>query len=88
MEDVELLMTDEFEVFSMAVKFVREQKKMAQEDFKVIYDKFKAEMAEMDKKVAEAQETWETFKSGRVKAQAQAQAKPKAKPEVKPEKKK
>lgn len=64
MNEVELLLSDEFVEFSTKVKEIHEAKKAKQLEFKAVYDKYKADVQVMDDAAKSLQEIFETWKSG------------------------
>ena len=62
MEELEILLTDEYVEFARVVKDTHDKKKEKQEEFKVVYDNFKNEMKEYDSDVATAQNRFEAWK--------------------------
>jgi hypothetical protein len=71
MEDVELLLSDEFAAFTDAIKSIREHKKEEQEKFKELYEEYKSKMDVFEQEANAAQKKWEEWKSSQgVKSQA------------------
>jgi hypothetical protein len=67
-DEVELLLSDEFVAFSGKIADIHKQKKQCQEEFKKIFDSYKASMSEFEKAAAEAQNEWETWKTSAAEA--------------------
>ena len=63
MQEIELLLSDEFGSFSQTVDGIREAKKNLEEEFREQFAEYKSRMAEYDKDVVKAQEVWEAWKS-------------------------
>jgi hypothetical protein len=62
MEELELLLTDEFIGFSAKIAEIHQKKKVAQEEFKKVFDAYKAGIAQLDADAKEAQQAWEDWK--------------------------
>ena len=63
MEEVDILLTDEYVEFAKKVADIHTKKKTNQAEFKEVYDKFKADLAALDVEVAEEQSKFESWKS-------------------------
>ncbi|MCK9458384.1 MAG: hypothetical protein M0R80_01925 [Proteobacteria bacterium] len=62
MENVELLLSDEFVKFSAKIAELHAEKKEKTASFKSVHEAWKNEMAELDKEAKEAQDEWEEWK--------------------------
>ena len=63
MEDVELLLSDEFAEFTATINGIHGEKKTEQENFKILYEQFKAKMDGFEKQAKTAQDKWESWKA-------------------------
>ena len=63
MENIEHLLTEEYVAFSQKIASIVAQKKTAQEDFKKLYDAFKAEVATLDQAAQALVTEWEDWKA-------------------------
>ena len=75
MEDIELLLSDEFAEFTVTISKIRENKKVEQEKFKELYEQYKTKMEAFEKQASTAQEKWEAWKTSQG-AKAQSAEKP------------
>lgn len=66
----ELLLTQEYNDFSMKVSQAFNEKKRLEEEFKAKFEKYKAQKAEIEKKVKEANDEWEEWKNRQMGATA------------------
>lgn len=64
MNEIDMLLSDEFVEFSGKIKELHERKKTKQSEFKALYDKFKAEVQAMDDEAKGLQKDFETWKDG------------------------
>jgi DNA-binding transcriptional regulator YiaG len=78
MEDIELLLSDEFATFTATINEIREKKKVEQESFKELYEAYKAKMEAFEKQARTAQKEWEAWKVSQGGAKAQTAEKPKS----------
>lgn len=62
MNEQEMLLSDEFVEFSRAVAAVHEEKKTLEEEFKKLFDDYKAKKKSFETRVAEASAKWEEWK--------------------------
>jgi hypothetical protein len=62
MNEVELLLTDEFAVFTKAVAAVVEEKKVLEEEFKKYFEDYKSKKTVLENKVVTANAKWEDWK--------------------------
>jgi hypothetical protein len=62
MNEVELLLTDEFAVFTKAVAAVVEEKKILEEEFKKYFEDYKSKKTVLENKVVTANAKWEDWK--------------------------
>jgi len=62
MNDIELLLTEEFIAFTKAVAAIHEEKKIIEEEFKKYFDDYKNKKKELENKVAIANSKWEDWK--------------------------
>jgi hypothetical protein len=67
MENIDLLLTDEFVEFSTQIKSIHVAKTDKTKEFKALYTKFQQECAELDKRAKELQDAWEEWKVGAAK---------------------
>jgi hypothetical protein len=63
MNEVELLLTDEFAVFTKAVAAVVEEKKILEEEFKKYFEDYKSKKTVLENKVVTANAKWEDWKT-------------------------
>lgn len=70
MNDIELLLTEEFAAFSKAVAAIHEEKKSLEEEFKKYFDDYKAKKKELENKVSVANSKWEDWKKKQAKEKA------------------
>ena len=63
MEEIDILLTDEYVRFASAVAATHKSKKERQEEFKEVYDEFKEDMKKYDENVLQAQKEFEEWKS-------------------------
>lgn len=66
MNEHELLLSEEFAVFSQAIAAVHEEKKVLEEDFKKHFEEYKSRKKELENKVAHASAKWEEWKSSQL----------------------
>jgi len=59
--DTDLLLTDEFVNFSKSIAEIHQAKKTRSEEFKKLYDAYKADIKNFDDSAANAQKQWEEF---------------------------
>jgi hypothetical protein len=62
MNEVELLLTEEFAVFSKAVAVIHEEKKSLEEEFKKYFEDYKTKKTTLENKVSAASAKWEDWK--------------------------
>lgn len=62
MNEVELLLTEEFAVFSKAVAAIHEEKKSLEEEFKKYFEDYKSKKTVLENKVSAANDKWEDWK--------------------------
>lgn len=62
MNELELLMTEEFAAFTKAVASVVEEKKVLEEEFKKHFEEYKNKKTTLENKVATANAKWEEWK--------------------------
>ncbi len=62
MNEVELLLTEEFAVFSKAVASIHEEKKALEEEFKKYFEDYKNKKTALENKVSAANNKWEDWK--------------------------
>jgi uncharacterized protein (UPF0335 family) len=65
MEELDILLSDQFAEFSQTVQRVAQDKKRLKAEFKVIYDKFQADVKALDNEALEAQHQFEAWKKER-----------------------
>lgn len=68
MIDPNLVLSDEFVTFSAKIKEINEEKKAKKAEFKALYDKFTAEVKDLDDKakaLTEAYNAWEKSQKGK-----------------------
>jgi len=65
METLDVLLSEQFAEFSQRVANIAVSKKQLKADFKVIYDKFQADIKELDEAALEAQQEFEAWKHER-----------------------
>lgn len=68
MNEIELLLTDEFAVFSKAISSIHEEKKSLEEEFKKYYEEYKNKKESLENKVLAANSKWEDWKSKQLKS--------------------
>lgn len=66
-EDINFLLTDEFEEFSKKISAVHAERKSKKEEMKKIYDNFQTVLKELDAKAAAILKEWEDWKANLVK---------------------
>jgi hypothetical protein len=62
MNEVELLLTEEFAAFTKAVAAVHEEKKTLEEEFKKYFEEYKTKKSSLENKVSVASAKWEDWK--------------------------
>lgn len=62
MNEIELLMSDEFIAFSKAVAAISEEKKQLEEEFKKHFEAYKESKKSLESKVSAANAKWEEWK--------------------------
>ena len=62
MNEVELLLTEEFAVFSKAISSIHEEKKALEEEFKKYFEDYKSKKTALENKVSVANDKWEDWK--------------------------
>jgi hypothetical protein len=62
MNEIELLLTEEFAVFSKAVAAIHEEKKLLEEEFKKYFEDYKNKKTALENKVSLANSKWEDWK--------------------------
>lgn len=62
MNEIELLLTDEFAAFTKVVATVVEEKKILEEEFKKYFEDYKSKKIAIENKVATANAKWEEWK--------------------------
>lgn len=62
MNEIELLLTEEFAVFSKAVAAIHEEKKALEEEFKKYFEDYKSKKTALENKVSTANTKWEDWK--------------------------
>ena len=67
MENVELLLSEEFVKFSAEIQQIYATKKAKTAEFKALHEAWKSEMSELDAGAKKAQEEWEEWKDGHTK---------------------
>lgn len=65
MEDLEILLSDQFAEFSQKVKEIAESRKKQKAEFKAVYEEFQAAMRNFDEAVLKLQKDFETWKHDR-----------------------
>ena len=70
MEEIELLLTDEFVEFSKRIGEILAQKKSKTDEFRQIHAEFKRAIADLDDSARQANVSWEEFKSQKGAAKA------------------
>ncbi len=76
MNEIDILLSDEFVEFSGKIKELHERKKTKQNEFKALFDKFKAEVQAMDDEAKGLQTDFETWKNNQVKTVKKAESTP------------
>lgn len=67
MEELDILLSDQFAEFSKTVQSIAQDKKRLKAEFKVVYDKFQADVKALDNAALEAQQQFEAWKEERAK---------------------
>jgi hypothetical protein len=67
MNEIELLMSDEFIAFSKAVAAISEEKKKLEEEFKKHFEFYKENKKSLENKVSAANDKWEDWKKKQLK---------------------
>jgi hypothetical protein len=67
MNEVELLLTEEFAAFTKAVALVHEEKKTLEEEFKKYFEEYKTKKSSLESKVSAANSKWEDWKQKQLK---------------------
>ncbi len=67
MNEVELLLTEEFAAFTKAVAVVHEEKKTLEEEFKKYFEEYKTKKSSLESKVSVASSKWEDWKQKQLK---------------------
>ena len=67
MNEVELLLTEEFAAFTKAVSAVHEEKKSLEEEFKKYFEDYKTKKTALENKVSAANSKWEDWKQKQLK---------------------
>lgn len=67
MNEVELLLTEEFSAFTKAVAVVHEEKKTLEEEFKKYFEEYKTKKSSLESKVSVASSKWEDWKQKQLK---------------------
>lgn len=62
MNETELLLTEEFAVFSKAIAAIHEEKKTLEEEFKKYFEEYKTKKTSLESKVSAASSKWEDWK--------------------------
>lgn len=62
MNEIELLMTDEFVAFSKSVSEISEEKKALEEQFKKQFEDYKNKKKTLESKVVDLNSKWEAWK--------------------------
>lgn len=65
MESLEVLLSEQFAEFSKRVANIAVNKKQLKADFKIVYDKFQADLKELDEAAMDAQQEFEAWKKER-----------------------
>ena len=66
MNEIELLLTDEFSAFTKAVAAVAEEKKVLEEEFKKYFEQYKTKKSALENKVSAANTKWEEWKKSQL----------------------
>lgn len=66
MNEIDLLLSDEFVEFSAKIKEIHEKKKSKQSEFKALYDKFKAEVQSLDDEAKGLKSDFEVWKTSQM----------------------
>jgi hypothetical protein len=67
MNEIEILLTEEFAVFSRAVASIHEEKKLLEEEFKKYFEDYKSKKSALESKVSVANSKWEDWKKKQLK---------------------
>lgn len=67
MNEIELLLTEEFAMFSKAVASIHEEKKSLEEEFKKYFEDYKNKKTALENKVSSANAKWEEWKKKQLK---------------------
>lgn len=67
MNEIELLLTEEFAAFTKTINAAHEEKKILEEEFKKYYEDYKNKKSSLENKVSVAYSKWEDWKKKQVK---------------------
>lgn len=66
MKELDIILSDEFIVFSKSIAIIHEEKKKKKEELKKIYEHFQGDLAALDAQATAKIAEWETWKKDHV----------------------